>query len=142
MLTTLTQVHLNYWAILVGGVITMALGMIWYGPATFGKLWMQWNGLTDADMTASKDNVGMLYFIQFIASLVMIYVLAHFVKFFGVTDLSGAWMLGFWIWLGFLVAGSAGIYIFPPKRWELFLFDASYKLVSIVLVAWLLAVWH
>ncbi len=120
----------------------MVTGMIWYGPATFGKIWMKWNGLTDADMVSSKDSVGKLYAVQFIASLVMIYVLAHFVSYFGIKDFNGAWTLGFWIWLGFMFAGAAGIYIFPPKRWELFLFDSAYKLINIVIIAWVLAVWH
>ncbi len=142
MLTALSGASVNYWAILVGAVITMVLGMIWYGPATFGKLWMKWNGLTEADMNPSKDKVGMLYAIQFVASLVMIYVLAHFIIYFNITDFSGAWTLGFWIWLGFMVAGGAGMYIFPPKRWELFVFDSAYKLVSIVLIGWVLAVWR
>ena len=142
MISTLVQTSVNYWAVLAGAVGTMVLGMIWYGPATMGKLWMKWNGLTEADMNPSKDSVGKLYFVQFIASIVMIWVLAKFVGFFNVTSFQDALTLGFWIWLGFMVAGGAGIYIFPPKKFELFLFDSSYKLVSIVLLSWLLGVWR
>ncbi len=134
------DVAINYWAVIVGAVLMMVTGMLWYGPVTLGKLWMKLNGLTEADMT--KEGVGMLYLWQFIAALVMSYVLAHFVSFFKVTDFAGAWTLGFWIWLGFLVAGGAGVYIFPPKRWGLFLFDNAYKLINIVLIAWVLAIWR
>jgi len=141
MITDLVHITINHWAVLVGGIIAMITGMIWYGPTTGGKLWMKWNGLAPEDM-GSGDNVGKLYFIQFIAALVTAYVLAHFVVFFGAQNFSDALSLGFWIWLGFLFAGAAGIYIFPPKRWELFLFDSAYKLVNIVLTAWLLAVWR
>lgn len=142
MISTLISVSVNYWAILVGGVVAMVTGMIWYGPSTFGKLWMRWNGLGEADMESSKDSVGKLYFVQFIATLVMVYVLAHFVIYFNAHDFSDALKLGFWIWLGFMVAGSAGVYIFPPKRWELFLFDSVYKLINVVLIGWVLAIWR
>lgn len=141
MISTLVHESVNYWAVIVGAVIAMALGMVWYGPATFGKLWMKWNGLTDADMS-NKDNVGMLYLLQFVAALILTFVLAKFVVFFNVKTFADALNLGFWLWLGFLVFGSAGVYIFPPKRWQLFLFDQSYKLVNIVLVAWMLGVWR
>ena len=140
MITNFADVTINYWAVIAGVAIAMVTGMIWYGPGTLGKLWMKWNGLDNSNMNG--DGVGKLYALQLLASLVMTYVLAHFVAYFGVTDFFGALTLGFWIWLGFLVAGGAGIYIFPPKRWELFLFDSGYKLVSIVLIAWVLAVWR
>lgn len=139
MFSDLVHVTVNYWAIIVGALVMMVIGMIWYGPATMGKMWMKWNGLTD---TGSGDNVSTLYFLQFVASLVMVYVLAHFVVYFDLKNFTDAWVLGFWVWLGFMVAGGAGIYIFPPKRWELFLFDSAYKLVSLVIVAWVLAVWR
>ena len=38
--------QINFLAVLVGGVINMAVGFVWYGPL-FGKLWLRLIGKTN-----------------------------------------------------------------------------------------------
>lgn len=130
---------LNWWSVIVASLIPMVTGMIWYNPKVFGQMWMKDNGMTADDM--KRDNMGQLYFIQFIAALVMTYVTALFVMFVHPATTSDGFMLGFWLWLGFLFAGAAGQYIFPPKPLNLFVMDSIYKLINILLVIWLLMSW-
>ena len=40
------QISINWWAVLVAGVVYMVVGMVWYGPL-FGKLWKSLMGFTD-----------------------------------------------------------------------------------------------
>lgn len=131
---------LNWWAVVVGGLICMATGMVWYNPKVFGKMWMKANGLSEDDMKGS-DKMGQLYFLQFVAALVMVWVTALFVMFVNPATTADGFMLGFWLWLGFLVAGSAGLYTWPPKPLNLFVMDSIYKLINIFLVIWLVMTW-
>ena len=132
-------VTLNWWAVLVAAFIPMVTGMIWYNPKVFGQMWMKANGLEMDDL--KKDNIGQLYFLQFVAALVMTYVTALFVMFVNPTTAADGFMLGFWLWLGFLVAGAVGLYVWPPKPLNLFVMDSIYKLINIFLVIWLLISW-
>ncbi len=134
------NVILNFWAVIVAALIPMVTGMIWYSPKVFGMMWMKANGMSQDDM--KKDNMSQLYFLQFIAALVMTYVIALFVMYVHPLTTADGFMLGFWLWLGFLVAGSAGQYIFPPKPANLFVMDSIYKLINIFLVIWLLMTWQ
>ena len=58
---------INYWAILVLGIVSMALGALWYGPL-FGKKWMEIIGVNKNDLEARKEmekGVWKLYIVQF-----------------------------------------------------------------------------
>ena len=132
------DIVINYWAVIAGGVISMITGMFWYGFG-FGKTWMRLSGHTPEE-GGGKD-VGKLYFWQFVASLVFTYVLAHFVQIAGATTWQAGATVGFWAWLGFLVAGGVGTYLFPPKSLALFAFDKGYQLVNTLIIAAVLVVW-
>lgn len=134
------DIVINYWAVLVGGVIWMVTGMFWYSPMGFGNAWMRLSGHTPDD--ANKDQVGKLYLWQFIAALIVSYILAHFVRVAGAITWQDGAVVGFWAWLGFFAAGSAGVYLFPPKPLALFAFDKGYQLLNLLITAALLAVWR
>lgn len=135
-----TDLTLNWWAVIAGGILQMVTGMIWYNPKTFGQMWMKANGLTTENM--NKDKMGQLYFLQFIAALVFSYVLALFVAYIHPIMLKDGLILGFWLWLGFMAAGAAGLYIFPTKPFPLFAMDSLYKLINIFLLIWLFMSWR
>ncbi|MBI4144752.1 DUF1761 domain-containing protein [Candidatus Woesearchaeota archaeon] len=128
---------INYLAVLGAAVVSIVLGMLWYGPV-FGKAWMKAAGISEkgAKKGMAKGFVGMV-----IVSLVFSYVLAHFVDYLDVTDFGGAWQLGFWVWLGFMATIQIGSYLWESRPFNLFLINAGYSLVQIVVLAWILAVW-
>lgn len=41
---------MSYVAILVGAILIMVLGMVWFHPKVFGQSWMRGAGLTEEDM--------------------------------------------------------------------------------------------
>jgi hypothetical protein len=45
--------NINYWAVLVCGVLSMVIGFVWYGPL-FGKKWMEIVGATFKDIEERK----------------------------------------------------------------------------------------
>ena len=132
-------ITVNWWAVIVGAIVCMVTGMIWYNPKVFGMMWMKANGLTMDD--AKKGDMTKMYGLQFIGALVMVWVLAMFVGYVNPLTTQDGFMLALWLWLGFMVAGTVGLYIFPPKPFNLFFMDSIYRLINILLVAWLLMSW-
>lgn len=136
----ITFVSVNWLAILAGGVISMITGMLWYGPKTMGPMWMKFNNLDQSQMDPS--GVGKLYFLQFVSALLFTYVLAIVLHFLGALTVKDGLMDALWLWAGFLVFGGVGMYLFPPKSLNLFLFDNAYKLINILIIAAVLVKWH
>jgi Na+/glutamate symporter len=46
----MSQVDVNYLAILVCGVVFMVLGALWYSPILFGKKWMTFIGKSEEEI--------------------------------------------------------------------------------------------
>lgn len=42
--------EINFTALLLSSIVPLIMGAIWYHPATFGRLWMQETGFSDADL--------------------------------------------------------------------------------------------
>ena len=135
---------INYWAVLVCAVFSMVIGFFWYRPL-FGKKWMEINELSPDDLTkreAMQKSAGPLYGVQFLLSLLQIYILAHFIE--GWSEVSGV-ESALWIWLGFVMPTVAGLSMWTAKpakvRWMLFGLSAGYQLVSFVVFGFVLGIW-
>lgn len=76
-----------------------------------------------------------------IASLVFAYVLAHLIKFSSTNTFSQGVMVGFWVWLGFVVTTVIPGYMYEGKPKMLFFLFIIYQLISITLMGGLLAIW-
>jgi hypothetical protein len=99
------QVVVNYWAILVCGIIYMAIGSLWYSPIMFGKYWGKVNGFDMTDkkkMEAMKGKAMTAMAVSFVMSMLMAFVLKHFITFAGAKDAFVGAIGGFWAWLGFV----------------------------------------
>lgn len=136
------DISINSWAVLAAAIINIIIGMIWYSPPVFGKLWMSSMGLTPQRMEElKKRGMGKIYFASFVTALLMSYVLAHFVKIWAVEDIGGALQLSFWSWLGFVVTVSLGSVLWEGKSFRLYLLNIAYQFVSIFVMAVILAIW-
>lgn len=96
---------LNLWAVVVSAIASMVIGSIWYGPL-FGKKYMAATGmdmLSVEQQEKMKKGVAKMYILQFIGSLVMFYVLAGVIVWFGELTAGGGAAIAFWMWLGFVV---------------------------------------
>ena len=87
------QITVNYLAVLIAALINIFLGMLWYSPAMFAKAWMASIGKTPEEI--SGNTAGVYYVINTVASLILAYVLAMFVRFSVVTQLYWAPKLEF-----------------------------------------------
>ncbi len=145
--TKIGTVAVNYLAILACGIAAMALGFLWYGPL-FGKTWahlMGWGEMSPEQMKAKQKVAMPGYIASFIGALVMAYVLAHGIAignaYLGTSGISGGMQGAFWYWLGFVVPITLGTVFWDGKPWKLWLINAGYWLVQLLIMGTILGAW-
>ena len=135
--------EINYFIILVGGVISMVLGMLWYGPL-FGKKWLDVIGASDLDIEARKKmqkNAMPLYFVQLALVFFQITVLSYFVQ----SAEAPALKVAFLVWAGFVAPTLAGVAMWnndsKKVSWARFLIQVGYQLALFIIFGTLLVFW-
>lgn len=134
-------VTINYWAVLACGVASMVIGSLWYGPL-FGKLWTKLEGFTQEKMEEmKKKGMAKSYFLMFVGSLVMAYVLAHMVDYAQASTAKAAAQAGFWLWLGFVAPVTLSSVLWNNKPWKLWFLNNAHSLIALVVMAIILVKW-
>ncbi|MCC6290991.1 DUF1761 domain-containing protein [Candidatus Nomurabacteria bacterium] len=134
----------NYLAVLVGAVLSMVVGAIWYGPL-FGKKWLEIVGASEVDLETRRQmqkSAGPLYVVQFFLTLFQVLVLAILVN--NANAFSGI-SVSFLVWAAFIMPTVAGCAMWtsePSKqKWARFLIQAGYQLVLFIIFGLLLQLW-
>lgn len=130
------NVEVNFIAVLVASVVTMAIGFFWYSPMLFGKPWMKLMGYTDASIKEAKKEMGKTYAISFVLTLVSAYVLSHVMglsdNFYHYSRIMTGVSTAFWMWLGFVAPVQMTDVLFGKKVWKLFGINTGYQLASLL----------
>jgi len=123
----------NYVSILVASVVSFLVGMAWYSPALFGKVWMK---LASVDMKKSKgkSSVGLSMLLGFISTLVLAFVFEKILNLLNYSGFAAGATLGFWIWLGFVATNLLGSVIWEGKPWGLYVLNSAYWLVNLLVM--------
>lgn len=138
------SISVNYLAILVGGILSMVVGSIWYGPL-FGKRWMSLIGVSSLGPKEQKKlqkSYAPLYLLQFLLTLFQVLILAHLIA-----DTTRATGLerSLFIWAAFIIPTIAGSVIWTneptKKKKERFLIQGGYQLVMFIIFGLLLQLW-
>ncbi|QQR60836.1 DUF1761 domain-containing protein [Candidatus Uhrbacteria bacterium] len=136
----------NYLAILVAAISTVVLGFLWYGPL-FGKPWMKLMGIDPSKMSKeAMKGMNKTYALMSIGSLVLAYVLSFTTEFAMTYTQTFGWvggvMSGFWTWLGFFAPVQMDEQLWGNKPWKLYFINTGYRLVSLIIMGVILAVWR
>lgn len=126
----------NYLAVLVAGIVGLVAGMIWYAPFLFGSVWAK---LSKAKM--KKEGMAAKYLFALVKTLIMSLFIALFLEWIGVVTIGGGMTIGFWLWLGFIGTTTFSGVIWGNKPFKLWLLDNGANLLSILIMAAILAVW-
>ena len=138
-------VSVNYIALFIGGIASMAVGFAWYSPMLFGTTWMKLMGITEESMKTAQKEMGKMYGLSFVVTLLSGYVLAHVMtlseNFFHYPRLSTGLISAFWMWLGFVMPVQVTDVLFGGKKWQLFFINTGYQLASLLVMGLILGIW-
>ena len=127
---------INWLAVVVGVVVSNALGFLWYGPL-FGERWMRMIGKTRDEIEASPT----MYIVTIVSSLLTMIALALVVDAFGAATFVEGLIIGAVVNIGL---SGASTYVYtsfegpPVNVWALF---AIYQLLIFALMGGVYAVW-
>jgi len=126
--------NVNWLGVLLGGVIAMVVGGLWYGPIA-GKAWMAEMGLTEEEIKASGSPTGAMIK-SFVAALVFSFGIAVFMAMpaFQNAGWNGGMMLGFVF--AILIHGAGGFpnYAFENKSLRHFLIHIGNTTVTFMAI--------
>lgn len=122
------MLHTNFLTVFLAGVAAEIVGFLWYGPL-FGKPWSQMMGFKMGE--ANKKSAMTSYVVNFIAALVMAYVLSGSFAARPLLDLGGALSLAFWIWLGFIATVTLAPVLWENKPMKLYWINSLFYLASL-----------
>ncbi|HEY0010860.1 MAG TPA: DUF1761 domain-containing protein [Candidatus Paceibacterota bacterium] len=135
------EVMINYWAVFGAVVVSVILGVLWYGPF-FGKQWMRTVGISHEQMEEAKrkgmPGMWRTYAMMAVGTLLMAYVLAHVIAAFGESfdqSIGGIGVnAGLWMWIGFVAPVTLGNVLWEGRPWKYWFIVSGYYLVSLILM--------
>jgi len=135
---------LNWLAVLVAAISTMAVGFLWYSPLLFAKPWMKEMGYDPTDKAKTdemKKTAGPAYAGSFAASLLTAFTLALILHGLRAEDLHFGLMASFHIWLGFVATVQFTGALFTKQSMKLFAINTGYQLVCYLVMGAILTLW-
>lgn len=126
----------NWLAVVVGTVLSMVIGTLWYGPL-FGQLWLKLIEKTADELESNP----VIYIKTAIAAFIGMLALNLVVVSFGATDILSGLLAGGFVFLGI---GATTTFVYtnfegpPEKVW--FLYVAYHLLVYLIMGA-VFAIW-
>jgi hypothetical protein len=121
----------NWLAIAVATVASMALGFVWY--MVLAKQWMAALGRTREQIMANSGGATP-YILAALMQLIMAYSLALFIPgVMGTTTIGNGLIVGFHAWLGFVITSMIINHRYQGSKWSLTLIDGGYMLGVLLL---------
>ncbi len=137
--------NLNWLAILVAAISTMAVGFLWYSPILFAKPWMREMGYDASDKAKTQEmqkSAGPAYAGSFLASLLSAFTLALILHGMREENLHVGLTLSFHVWLGFVATVQFTGALFMKQSMKLFAINTGYQLVCYLAMGVILTLWH
>jgi len=132
----------NWWAVLVAGLIYFVLGWVWFSPVLFAKPWMAELKISPAHMNEdARKRMPFLMAGALLTGLLLAWVLALLVHRLHLETIAGAIRLSLALGLLVLAAPMANSYAFSGRSLKLYLIDLGMPVVGIVVMTVLLVAW-
>ncbi len=140
-MTNLLSLNINYLAILIAAVVVMGIGFLWYSDMLFGKLWRKESKM---DMSLPKPNGQAMFLMfapNFIASVVMFYVLAIMIYWAGDVGAYQGMLTGILVWFGFIATTQLNGILFEKQTVTYYLINTCFHLVSFAVAGAIIGAW-
>lgn len=129
---------LNPYAILLGAVVHILLGMLWYHPKLFGKAWGRHVGIKKKDLKKKMPRRTIL--ISIVAALLIATILSFLATVFERT-LLGGFLTGFLAWAGFVATTTINPVLWERKDPHIYFINNAYYLFSFIIMGIIIGVW-
>lgn len=136
---SLTFHFFNIWAVLVGTLINMIVGALWYSPILFGNMWMKLVGLKKEDI--SKENANKAMMISLIPSFLLIFFLHLILSLANANSILDAVIIGSSVSFGIIGMYQYNQSLYEDKPFSLVLIHVGYYIVSLNLNSILFVLW-
>lgn len=126
----------NLLSVLLAALLFVLIGWGWYSPPLFG-------GTCQLTEEQKNDKTGCMRGMigSFIAGLVIAYVLSMFMTWLHIVTLIDGAVLGFFIWLGFLVTTHLSSVLWGGRPLKEYIVHMGYLLVAFLVMGGLLGIW-
>jgi hypothetical protein len=132
--------EVNYYAILVCGAVSVALGALWYSPMLLGKIWAEAIEKTDEELKKEFKPVK-TFGIIFVAHLFIAYSLAQLMVHSNASTVPEGLRLAFLCWVGFIATPMFISTLFEGRKKRLWLVDSGYHLINLLIFGIILGAW-
>jgi hypothetical protein len=128
----------SFASILLAGIIVLLLEQRWYSPRVFGAMWLRLTNLSPEQVEQGRRRTRISALVGLLAGMLIALVMAYIGAELGVHSFASAAALGALCWVGFCAPALMSQVLWDQKPLMLFLINASYWLLSFVLIALIL----
>ena len=132
-------VEMNYLAVLVGAVISVIVGALWYSPVLFGNAWLTLVGKTKEQ--AEKEFSPLKIVWALVWGFVTSYGLARVIVWTGKATLMDGVLVGVLTCVVFAIASIAVNHSFEGRPVKLTVIYAAHHLVAFAAIGAMLGAW-
>ena len=135
----------NFWAVLVSALATMAAGFVWYSPALFARPWtvlMGYDPNDKAKMAEMQKGAGQSYAMSLVASVLSAIVLGKIIHVAHINSALYGVKIGLAVWLGFVTTVQLTNALFSKQPFKLYLINTGYQLVCYLAMGAILGGWR
>jgi hypothetical protein len=137
------SLDVNFVAVLAASVAAYVIGALWY-TVLFGKQWMSLMGITEEmrkNPLPGRLSMGQSMTGGFVATVVMVFVLANFLPVGSALTVGIALNRAFLVWLGFIATLQLNGIFYEGRPFKLYIINAAHYLVAILVAAAVFAWW-
>jgi hypothetical protein len=130
---------INIWAVIVSGVVSTALGFLWY-MVLFREPYIKGLARTKEQLDQGPNGLTATV-MQLFGNFVMIYVLAWLMNQTDYTSVGLGMKLALVLWIGFVACVTGPMYAFEAFPFYFFLINTGYTLACMLISGAVLGAW-
>lgn len=120
--------------LILGTLINMGLGALWYSPVLFMKPWMKEAGISENDIQSSQREMGKIYGMTGLGALITSAFLGLFVLNMNIDNIGEGLLWAVILWLGTQLPSIIKNWGFENRTWKLGMINHGYDLAVYLIV--------
>jgi hypothetical protein len=129
------KTKLNYWTIIITGLIAFVLSIVYYSPLLFGEIWEKYRHAPNPSIPQWT-----IVFAPF-RELIVSFVLAKLIVQINITNWKATTKLMLLLWLAFHAIGMIGAILWDNMQWQLGAVHAGDWLMKMIFMGIVLTIW-